>query len=440
MSCLRDYCSYVQESVMNDFHIVRSLGKGAFADVELVELGTGQQVAIKKMKTDFTETNSGPSTETLREVETLIRLKACPNVIYMYGVCSSTGASESCLTTDIVLEVFDTNLHDYTNSTPFNIRMTKFDEILVAMIRAKAYMEALELCHNDIKLDNILYRASDNTFKLADFGLSRFAFEPIDRIFFTVTYRPIEIFIQRQTQPMLKFDIWALGVTLLLYIVGRHPFYEDSIEGLLDKIRFWTRPDLDLESFLLIAHSSNTEKVNVSKIFELGLDATARSMIPPGTSDLLSRMLSIDPNQRPLASQIASERGITVSLPSTGPLPSHPKETNQEIDGILNRMAPNELSRRLVKDLFSQIYYSSLKGPLYIYTASIVATCRIAFTYLNIPVTLADIIDSYYITTGSDVRYNRLMGIDCDTTIKVLLKFLNYVIVSNPDILKLYRV
>lgn len=103
------------------------------------------------------------------------------------------------------------------------------------------YMHANGIVHHDIKPDNILMLDAD-TCKISDFGVS----EMISNVNDDIVHRSIgtPAFMSPELCTIgsvhshgYKDDVWAFGVTLYCLIMGRLPFYRDSLPELYESIQ-----------------------------------------------------------------------------------------------------------------------------------------------------------------------------------------------------------
>ena len=90
------------------------------------------------------------------------------------------------------------------------------------------YCHINHVYHLDIKADNVMINIDDNgnilNVKLCDFGLSKTNNKPINDIFGTKEYLPIEYYTREWLIIPEKADIWSLGVLLFVIITGCYPF------------------------------------------------------------------------------------------------------------------------------------------------------------------------------------------------------------------------
>ena len=83
------------------------------------------------------------------------------------------------------------------------------------------------MAHRDIKLDNVLFDASDNA-KLSDFGFAREWGGKSDTLAKTFCgtepYYAPEIVARQPYNPFL-YDVWSMGVMLFIMLNGKFPFH-----------------------------------------------------------------------------------------------------------------------------------------------------------------------------------------------------------------------
>jgi len=187
---------------------------------------------------------------------------------------------ELCFVTELV-EGGD--LHDYCSTyasgVPERIGKWIFHKVLTTV----DHLHQQDVCHLDIKLENIMYNKQTRKAKLIDFGFASETVElstegtKIDKLQTTycgsVHYAPPEI-VKRTPYNGTCADVWSLGILLFVLLSGLFPFDDsrNGVEFIFDKIV--------AGSFFTPSH--------------LSTDA----------SDLLQSMLQIDPSKRPSVQQI----------------------------------------------------------------------------------------------------------------------------------------
>jgi eukaryotic-like serine/threonine-protein kinase len=140
----------------------------------------------------------------------------------------------------------------------------------VALALSHAHRQGL--VHRDLKPANVLVDWASDTVKLADFGLARGAQAAntgTGIVLGTPAYMAPEQLAG--AVPSAAADLYALGVSLFELLTGRLPHNGRTMGELLRQVANDTPPDLD----------------------------PLRPGLPPGTNDLVTRLLAKDPARRP---------------------------------------------------------------------------------------------------------------------------------------------
>ena len=129
------------------------------------------------------------------------------------------------------------------------------------LLSALSYMHKQKIGHRDLKPENILF-TEYGVAKIADFGFARYIKQA--RSLSTVgtpLYIAPEII---KGVYSTKCDIWSLGITLYLSMVGRPPYIADSIEELFINITTkpvdWNGLSLPASDFLKCLLEKNPDK------------------------------------------------------------------------------------------------------------------------------------------------------------------------------------
>ncbi|OCF58207.1 CAMKK/CAMKK-META protein kinase [Kwoniella mangroviensis CBS 10435] len=270
--------------MINQYKIGRSLGKGAYAKVELgVDVGTGQEYAIKEfsksrlhyqaLQEKHRQTSrgrirraQGPSgllretairrageeqmpeqegnqpwggTKTIeedplglirREIAVMKKLDH-PNIIHLYEAISVPTADALFLVLEYLpggtLMQVNIGADDSNAKAPFEISQTR--EYFRQLCLGLEYLHANGVIHRDVKPDNVLLSANKELVKLCDFGVSEmFTAADDDRIKKSggspAFLSPESFTAHQQDLHGKAVDIWALGVTLYCMLTGKLPF------------------------------------------------------------------------------------------------------------------------------------------------------------------------------------------------------------------------
>ena len=113
-------------------------------------------------------------------------------------------------------------------------------------------MHNLNICHRDIKLNNILIGEDDYILKYVDFGMATEEKEKLDTFLGTPNYAAPELHMKKPYFGKSE-DIFSLGVTLFVLVTGRLPFKyaipNDSLYQYIargDYIEFWKQQLIDV--------------------------------------------------------------------------------------------------------------------------------------------------------------------------------------------------
>lgn len=196
-------------------------GYGSTATVHLAECERDQKlVCVKKVRDG--------NVNVAREIENLGKCKH-PNVCQLLEVVRKDGwvyivqeyACGGCLS-------------KWLMNGPANISFVQ--RIFIQLINALEYLHTeCRIIHRDVKLENIMLDDETNV-KLIDFGLSKEIEE--DSFKGTACGSPAYVapeIIKREDYGF-PADVWAAGVVLYVMVIGRLPFSDLSVPGLLHKI------------------------------------------------------------------------------------------------------------------------------------------------------------------------------------------------------------
>ncbi|KAK4395936.1 SNF1-related protein kinase catalytic subunit alpha KIN10, partial [Sesamum angolense] len=159
--------------------------------------------------------------------------------------------------------------------------VVKFEMQIIAGVE---YCHRNLIVHRDLKAENLLLDSKGNV-KLADFGLSNIMRDGhfLKTSCGSLNYAAPEI-LRGALYAGPEVDIWSCGVILYTLLCGAFPFDDPNIPNLFNKIK--------------------------SGVY------TLPRHLPPGTCDLISRMLLVDPMERITIPEIRMHPWFRVNLPS----------------------------------------------------------------------------------------------------------------------------
>ncbi|OQS03756.1 calcium-dependent protein kinase [Thraustotheca clavata] len=254
---LRNLCTHYQGiDVFSRYKIIKELGTGAFGVVNQVEMiSTSEQYAMKVI-------TIGPNAKLpeLRKEIDLWRGLQHPNIVRL-------------------IETYETQTHIYMIMElctgghllhAIKERKAAYDEETVKMyIRKLAasiyYLHLKNICHRDIKLENILYESTDpnSDIKLCDFGASTMFREGVlmQTVLGSVVYMAPEFLEGQYTQAC---DMWSMGVVMYMLLSNTMPFHGDVEDELVESI-FEAKVDFSGEAWKSI---SDDAKSLIKKLLE----------------------------------------------------------------------------------------------------------------------------------------------------------------------------
>eukprot|EP00878_Enallax_costatus_P030464 GHUV01033169.1.p1 GENE.GHUV01033169.1~~GHUV01033169.1.p1 ORF type:complete len:315 (+),score=86.77 GHUV01033169.1:287-1231(+) len=268
------------------------LGRGTFASVyKAVDKETGRVVAIKKI--DVGTSKEGINVTSLREIK-LLREVHSPYIVELLDVVSQKRK------VNMVFEFLDSDLE----------ALIRAKGVVLSPADVKAYMsmllQALEACHKhwvlhrDIKPNNMLI-SRNGEFKLADFGLARIHGSPDRHLtpqVFARWYRAPELLYGSQCYGP-TVDVWAAGCCFAELLLRRPWLPGTSDIDQLGKIfQALGTPTKD--------NWKGVENLPHYVAFQPTTPAPLRQQFPGASDDaldLLAKMVALDPNRRPTATE-----------------------------------------------------------------------------------------------------------------------------------------
>mmetsp|Transcript_23613 Transcript_23613/g.43843 ORF Transcript_23613/g.43843 Transcript_23613/m.43843 type:complete len:613 (+) Transcript_23613:599-2437(+) len=291
-------------TIIENYCLGRTLGIGSFGKVKLAEhMLTGQLVAIKIL--NRAKIRSLDMEEKVRREIQILKLFVHPHIIRLYEVIETP--------TDIFLVmeyVSGGELFDHIVSKG-RLNVGEARQFFQQIISGVAYCHNSKVVHRDLKPENLLL-SGDNNIKVADFGLSNLMYdgEFLRTSCGSPNYAAPEV-INAHLYAGPEVDIWSCGVILYALLCGSLPFDDESIPRLFRKIK--------TGHYVLPSHLNDS------------------------SSDLIRRMLTVDPTQRIKIDEIRNHPFFTTALP---PYLAQPVAMQS-----LSSLDPDEINEECVQEI-----------------------------------------------------------------------------------------
>lgn len=224
-----------------------------------------------------------PSQEIREEVQNLRTLNGCTYIVKYYGNIINKNQ------TFIIMELMGFSLKDLikcSHEAEIYFEEELLSCIAVRITKALNYCKEQNVIHRDVKPANILLNWQGKI-KLGDFGMSKnIEISLAKSAVGTRAYWPPEIY-QNPGEPYdSRFDVWAIGITLLECIYGNLEFisetrnyarYQDIVKNIydphiwIDQVFSGSSYSLDLRNFISNCVTLNEQRAHVTDLLRTNL-------------------------------------------------------------------------------------------------------------------------------------------------------------------------
>lgn len=274
---------------------LRTIGNGSFGVVfqATLQKPTQEQIAIKKVLQDKRFKN--------RELQIMRKLDHC-NVVklkYFFHTTGDRGSSEVYL--HLVLEYIPETLYKIARThsrTRQNLPMILVKLYMYQLFRSLNYIHSMDICHRDIKPQNLLLNPETGVLKLCDFGSAKSLVggEPNVAYICSRYYRAPEL-IFGATDYTTKIDIWSAGCVMAELILGEPMFPgESGVDQLVEIIKVLGTPTREQMKAMNPNYTEFRFPVIRARSWNRIFSSHLRT--PPEAARLVSNLLEYTPSNR----------------------------------------------------------------------------------------------------------------------------------------------
>jgi len=274
---------------------LRTIGNGSFGVVfqATLQRPTQEQIAIKKVLQDKRFKN--------RELQIMRKLDHC-NVVklkYFFHTVGDRGSSEVYL--HLVLEYIPETLYKIARThsrTRQNLPMILVKLYMYQLFRSLNYIHSMDICHRDIKPQNLLLNPETGVLKLCDFGSAKSLVggEPNVAYICSRYYRAPEL-IFGATDYTTKIDIWSAGCVMAELILGEPMFPgESGVDQLVEIIKVLGTPTREQMKAMNPNYTEFRFPVIRARSWNRIFSSHLRT--PPEAAKLVSNLLEYTPSNR----------------------------------------------------------------------------------------------------------------------------------------------
>lgn len=252
---------------LEHYNIWSDIGRGSYATVKLATHKENMQKCAIKVYSKTSLEDKALNDNVMREIK-ILKMIEHPNVVKFYE--EIVGENNLYIVMEYVKGI---GLNNHLIAKKLKRLMeNEACQIFTQVILALQYCHSKNITHRDIKLENIQLDLHFNV-KLIDFGFATCFSNKKKQLIYcgSPSYMAPEI-INKTEFLGPPVDIWACGVVLFLLVTGEFPFKSNNEKKVFEKVRKGTM--------------------------------SIPSYISPLCSDLIIKILQVNPEIRPSASEI----------------------------------------------------------------------------------------------------------------------------------------
>lgn len=271
---LAAYGAVCPDLLATGWEVVRHVGRGSYGVAFLITKRFCNEPLVAKALVDFPpdEKDEVPHAQIAREVEILVAIQGHPHVLVFHRVMKSF--IQGCYVWALLTEFYKLgDLKQYLKGLPLKrCSEEQARGLFRGLFSALEHLHQLGVVHRDVKPDNIFLRSTEHAV-LGDFGFAtHWTSEDLRGTAGAAGYRAPEV--RSGNTYSSKMDIFPMGVSLCVALLGYHPYGTTEEERL-----------------------SSVQK-GPEALQEADFAHCSKVCLP-----FARRLLTVDPHQRPSASE-----------------------------------------------------------------------------------------------------------------------------------------
>lgn len=310
------YVNYsVLDPVKGDFDNYRSLnrvGKGKFSVVYRgIHRRSREPVALKYLIMPVDQSR------VYREIKVMSQLIGGPNIIQLLDYVHEPTTNVSVLVMNYVSQGM--SYKDlFRNFSDWDIRFYMYE-----VFKALDFAHSHGIVHRDLKPLNIVYDPEKYHLDVCDWGTAEF-YKPGERMktkLGTKQYKSPELLLRKRDYDF-KIDIWTAGVTMLSMVFQRYPFFkcQDDVDQFLNIVELKGMKAVQefTDKYGLYFNRAQRQGIDEEDAeafqgmpFDTFLDHDNFHLSSPPAWDLLSHLLTVDPETRYTAKEAMEHEYFT---------------------------------------------------------------------------------------------------------------------------------
>jgi cell division cycle 2-like protein len=314
---------------VSNFERLNHIEEGSYGWVSRArEIGTGEVVALKKLKMDSNETGGFPVTG-LREIQCLMAARH-KHIVNLREIVVGDELDEVFL----VMEFLEHDLKTLQEDMSEPFMPSEIKTLLLQLTDAVGFLHDHWILHRDLKTSNILMN-NRGEIKLADFGMARYFGDPapqMTQLVVTLWYRAPELLLGAERYDR-AIDTWSIGC-VFGELLTKEPLLQGKNEvDQLSKIFELCGVPTD-ETWPGFKRLPNAKSLRLPRN-QQNMGAVIRAKFPFLTasgSDLLTSLLSLNPATRPSAREVLTHPYFAENPrpKSSAMFPTFPSKAGQE--------------------------------------------------------------------------------------------------------------